>query len=399
MTKPQACSRKFLLGTSAMLLAAMTSMPSSAQDVSAENGDEEIEREGRLDTIVVTARRVEENLQKTPVTVSAFNERGLETRGVTDTVELARFVPNATFDTTSQFSGAATTFQGFIRGIGQSDFAINTDPGVGVYVDDVYIARTVGAVFDLYDIEQVEVLKGPQGTLFGRNTIGGTINIRTLRPNDEFSFRGSATYGRFNHVSVDAAANLPLAEGLLGSIAVSTEQQDGFQIRTLPDVPNIQNVTGAEIGTATAPNGGDQGRLDNQALRAKVLWEVNDRLETTFSADYSRARDSAPAQTVVALIGSQEAAAAGVDPFGLNPNSLGSAFNGCLLGLAPPPLCATASEFGRDIFNLNGDADPSNDVPFFNSAVVSNDIDQSLRPAQTSRTLMPGVFQMSQPLT
>ncbi len=350
---------------------------------------------GRLDEIIVTARRKAESLQSTPVTVSAYNARAIETRGITDTSELANFTPNATFDTTSTFSGAASTFQGFIRGIGQSDFAINTDPGVGVYIDDVYIARTVGSVFSLYDIEQVEILKGPQGTLFGRNTIGGAVNIQTKRPDENFAFKGSVEYGRFDRIAVDAAVNVPLAEGLNASIAVSTEQQDGYQERIFPDIPNINNVI-APGNLAGTPQGDTLGALDNQALRAKVLWEVNDRLETTFSGDFSRARDSAPAQSVVALIGSQEAtginAAAAANPFdpatgegnlsvaqagGLNPDSLAFAFNGCLLGLAPPPLCATTGELGRNITGLNADADTSNDLPLFGAGVISDDIDQT----------------------
>jgi len=280
----------------------------------------------RLEQVTVTARRVEENLQSTPVTVSAFTERALETRGITDTVELAQFVPNVTFDTTSTFSGAASTFQGFIRGIGQSDFAINTDPGVGVYVDDVYIARTVGSVFDLFDIAQVEVLKGPQGTLFGRNTIGGAVNITTQRPDDsEFTARGSLEFGRFDRFGIDAAVNVPIADGIAATIAFSAEQQDGFQDRvnavdpgnlanpggflgalnagafpplTAPDFTGgfVQNVVPVDVLTATNQNGQDPGGLDNQAVRAKLLWEINDRLETTTSFDYSRARDAAPAQ-------------------------------------------------------------------------------------------------------
>ena len=127
--------------------------PAFAQDQSndADTAQAEEDEEYGLQTIVVTARRVAEDLQTTPVTVTAFDQRALETRGILDTSELGNFSPNVTLDSTSQFSGASSTIQGFIRGIGQLDFAINTDPGVGIYVDDVYIARTVGSVTDLYD--------------------------------------------------------------------------------------------------------------------------------------------------------------------------------------------------------------------------------------------------------
>ena len=176
---------------------------------------------------------------------------------------------------------------------------------------------------------------------------------------------------------------------------MSSEQQDGFQERVIPDIPFIENL----VPAGNFP--GDrfdraQGALDNQSLRGKLAWDVADGIETTFSADYSRARDAAPAQSVVALIGSQEAAAvnaaAAANPFnpmtgtgnlsvaqagGLNPNSLAFAFNGCLLGLAPPPLCATTGQFGRDITGLNADADPNNDFPLFGAGVISSNIDQS----------------------
>ncbi|MEP1230711.1 MAG: TonB-dependent receptor [Litorimonas sp.] len=332
----------------------------------------------QVDEIIVTARRKAENLQSTPVTVSAYNERALETRGITNTSELANFTPNVTFDTTSTFSGAASTFQGFIRGIGQSDFAINVDPGVGVYIDDVYIARTVGSVFELYDIEQVEVLKGPQGTLFGRNAIGGAVNIKTRAPDGDFSAKGSIAYGRFDYIGLDAAINTPIAENLYGSVAVSSRQQDGFQERIIPDIPNIANIVSADVLAEVARNGGDQGRLDNQSIRAKLRWVPNDAFETTFSGDYSRARDSAPAQSVIALVGSQEALANGVTPDGFGANSLIPVFNGCLAGLAPQPLCDAALDVGPSIFNLNGDADPTNDVPFFGGdAIFTGDIDES----------------------
>ena len=155
---------------------------------------------GGLEDIVVTARKQAEDLQSTPVTVSAFTETGLANRGIVSNADIGNFTPNVVFDTSSSFAGA-DTFQAFIRGVGQSDFALNTDPGVGLYVDGVYIARAPGAVLDLLDVERVEVLKGPQGTLFGRNSIGGAVNVITRTPNDVFSFKGEATFRSEEHTS------------------------------------------------------------------------------------------------------------------------------------------------------------------------------------------------------
>ncbi len=365
-----------MLGASLFTLALLTSAPAYAQADDSADQDNAEERETGISEIVVTARRVSENLQETPVTVSAFDERALETRGITDTSELGNFTPNVTLDTTSTFSGASSTFQGFIRGIGQSDFAINTDPGVGVYVDDVYIARTVGAVFDLYDVQQVEVLKGPQGTLFGRNSIGGAVNVRTARPDSNFSARGSIAYGRFNYIGIDGTVNVPLADGLYSSIAFSSRQQDGFQERIPFTGPNAANLTTLSQSNVSDTNGLDGGGLDNQTIRGKLLWEVSPRFETTFSFDYSRIRDAAPPGTLVATIGGEEAEFVGTDGGGeLANGSLSSLFNACTIESALPPGALPPVCFLTGVASVNSDANPDNDIPTFGSQFITGDPD------------------------
>src|SRR6185312_1922389 len=135
-----------------------------------------------LDEIVVTAQKRAENVQNVPITISAFNAAALESRGVTNIAQLSSFSPNIQIDRASPFAGSSSIISAFVRGIGQNDFAFNMEPGVGLYVDGVYYARTVGAAVDLLDVERVEVLKGPQGTLFGRNTIGGAMSVVTRDP-------------------------------------------------------------------------------------------------------------------------------------------------------------------------------------------------------------------------
>lgn len=130
-----------------------------------------------LEEVMVTARKREENLQSTPIAVSAFTGNELENRQITSTDQLSEVTPNLTFDSVSPASGSSSAGQIFIRGIGQTDFTPVTDPGVGLYIDGVYMARSVGAVLDFLDVERIEILRGPQGTLFGRNTIGGAISI------------------------------------------------------------------------------------------------------------------------------------------------------------------------------------------------------------------------------
>ena len=133
----------------------------------------------QLEEIIVTAQRRTQNIQQVPISISAYTAETLQTKGLGDVSALTRLAPNVNLDAGSPFSGDTSVLSASIRGIGQDDFAFNLDPGVGVYLDGVYLARTIGANQSLLDVDRIEILKGPQGTLFGRNTIGGAINIVT----------------------------------------------------------------------------------------------------------------------------------------------------------------------------------------------------------------------------
>ena len=308
-----------------------------------------------LQEVLVSARRRTENLQTVPIAVSAFNASALEKRGIEDTAAAANFTPNVTFDTTSMFSGATSTFQGFIRGIGQTDFAINTDPGVGVYVDGVYFARTVGSVIDLLDVESLEVLKGPQGTLFGRNTIAGAVNVTTRRPANEFGYKASLQVGNDHQIYAQGVVELPLVDNkLLASIAFATHSRDGYQKRIAFNdsrVPNIPSI--ADSFTTNTSNNGEPGSENNQTLRAKLLWLASDELELTASADYAHIRDAAPPGTLLTTT---------LDTVG----SLAGLYNGCVLALAPQSICAASplGIYGRDI-------------PLYTDQFVTGDKDKS----------------------
>src|SRR3954466_3745523 len=127
---------------------------------------------GPIEEIGVTAQKREQNVQNVPIAITAFTAETLKDKGVGDIGQLTRFEPKVHLDAGWPFSGDTSVLSASIRGIGQDDFAFNLDPGVGVYVDGVYLARTIGANQSLLDIDRIEILKGPQGTLFGRNTIG-----------------------------------------------------------------------------------------------------------------------------------------------------------------------------------------------------------------------------------
>ena len=128
---------------------------------------------------------------KTPIAVSAFTGETLDYRGVDSLDQIERFVPSLTLHNNPSFGGASNSAAIYLRGVGQKEFLPTTEPGVGLYVDGVYVARSVGAILDIVDIERLEVLRGPQGTLFGRNTIGGAISIATRKPQVGGELEGS----------------------------------------------------------------------------------------------------------------------------------------------------------------------------------------------------------------
>ena len=140
-----------------------------------------------LEEVVVTARKKVESLQDTPISVTALSGDRLEDMGLSRITKLQNVTPNLVFQNTPAYSGAGNNAAVYIRGVGQKDFVPTIDPGVGIYVDEVYLGRSAGAVLDMIDIQQVEILRGPQGTLFGKNTVGGAISITTTKPNDELS--------------------------------------------------------------------------------------------------------------------------------------------------------------------------------------------------------------------
>ena len=174
----QIFNKTLLKGLSLGLGLAML-VPASAQD--SEKGISSL-----MEEVVVTARKREESVQDTPIAVSAFTGDSLDARGIQSIDALDSITPNMEFRNINTNGGGGSNASVYIRGVGQTDFVPSADPGVGVYVDGVYIARSIGAVLDLVDVDRVEVLRGPQGTLFGRNTTGGAISIHSQKPHEEF---------------------------------------------------------------------------------------------------------------------------------------------------------------------------------------------------------------------
>src|SRR5262249_8517118 len=147
---------------------------------------------GGLEEIVVSAERRVSNLQTTPIAITAISAKTLESRNLGNITDVGAYVPNAVIAPLG--AGWGATMAAFIRGIGLVDNILSFEPGVPIYVDDVYIGRPQGSIFDLLDLERVEVLRGPQGTLFGKNAEGGTIRLISVRPQGDDSGSISATY-------------------------------------------------------------------------------------------------------------------------------------------------------------------------------------------------------------
>lgn len=202
------------IATSGLLIAA----PASAQD-------EAIADEGDSGEIIVTARRREESLIDVPISVSAISGDTLAAQGAVDITALQDKTPNLTLQIAR---GSNSTLIGFIRGVGQQDPLWGFEPGVGLYVDDVYVARPQGAVLDIFDVSRVEVLRGPQGTLYGRNTVGGAIKYVTNKLGSDFAGKVRASYGAFNQIDLIGQVTVPIGDSLSIGGAVAWYQRDGF---------------------------------------------------------------------------------------------------------------------------------------------------------------------------
>lgn len=186
-----------------------------------------------LEEVTVTARKREENLQDTPISITAISGTMIDQAKLIKVSDIEQRTPNLSIRASD--NGVSSALQAYLRGVGQFDFALTVDPGVGMYVDGVYLARTVGANFKLSDIEQIQVLRGPQGTLFGKNTIGGAINVTTRRPSGETGYNAEVTGGEYGYYSFDGYLEFPVTDDVAASIAVLTEQSDGWQKRDRGD--------------------------------------------------------------------------------------------------------------------------------------------------------------------
>ncbi len=216
-----------------------------------------------LEEVVVTAQKREQNLQEVPVAVTAFDASALENAGVQDVTELQKTAPNVTMQVSR---GTNSTLTSYVRGIGQADPLWGFEPGVGLYVDDIYLARPQGGVLDVFDVERIEVLRGPQGTLYGKNTIGGAVKYVTKRLTGEPELNISGAVGSYNQRDLKISGQLPLIEDkLFFGASVAQFKRDGY----------------GEF----LQNGDENYDKDLMAARISLEWLPSDDVSVRFSAD------------------------------------------------------------------------------------------------------------------
>ena len=219
---------------------AIVASPASAQNAAraadvASDGD-----------IVVTARRREENLLQVPIAVTAFSAVALERTGAADLTDIQNTTPNTTL---KDARGTNSTLAAFIRGVGQQDPVPGFEAGIGIYLDDVYLNRPQAAVLDIYDVERIEVLRGPQGTLYGRNTIGGAVKYVTKRLPDHFELSLKGTYGSYNQADGIISISSPLGAGFKIGVSGARLTRDGFGTNTNLGISNYNKNIWAGRGT------------------------------------------------------------------------------------------------------------------------------------------------------
>lgn len=226
----------------------------------------EVKKSGyALEEVIVTAQKKAESLQDTPISLTAFGEERLEIDGINSLNDIGSKVPSLTIE---PFPINNATLRIFIRGIGLSDVQVTQDPPVGIYVDGVYIARSTGTALDVAELQRIEVLRGPQGTLYGRNTTGGAINLVTKRPTtDAFELKQKFTVGNRGLFTSKTSANIPLADTLAAKVAYLTTKSDGF----------IEN---------TGP-GGDFGDREVEGYRIDLRWDITDSMSLDYAYDNS----------------------------------------------------------------------------------------------------------------
>ncbi len=215
-----------------------------------------------LEEVIVTAERRETSLQDTPISVLAFGSSDLEKFGIDDLGDIQHSVPNLYM---RQFPNSQASLRTYMRGVGNNDVGMSTDPSVGVYIDGIYVARSIGLGSEVASLERIEVLRGPQGSLYGRNTIGGAINMITAKPTGEFGFKGNLSAGSHSYTRGRVEVDTPRAGGVAAKLSLLKSKKDGW----------VNNQ-------GSGPNFGDNDSLGG---RIAINWQPTDSVNVDYSFD------------------------------------------------------------------------------------------------------------------
>lgn len=283
-------------GVVAVACAAPASAQETAPSTAPVNQPEQAQDDG-IGEIVVTAQFREQSSQKTPLAITALSAETIAAQGLTTVSDIAAQAPNVVLQPAP--AGAGPSVQSFIRGVGQTDFNPAVSPGVGTYIDDVYYGTIAGANFDLVDLDRIEVLRGPQGTLAGQNSIGGSVKLYSKKPTGKGGGFVSLSYGRFNNVRVNAAADMTIVpDTLFMRITGVTDHKDGYVTRydyacTHPGtpVPSYTRDANCKLGT--------EGGKSVAAGRVQLRWVPTDALEVNLAADYISDKSEGTPQTLL----------------------------------------------------------------------------------------------------
>jgi len=300
-----------LLGMASMAVPLMlSSAPVWAADAAAA-ADTPAATDNGLEDIVVTATRQSTNLQSTPLAITAVTAKAIEAKGITAVNDLTSIVPNTQFRKTQGAYGPGVS--AFIRGVGQLDTSLAVEPAVAFYLDDVYYPLLLGSNFDLLDIDRIEVLRGPQGTLFGRNSLAGAVNIVSKQPSTtEASGHVQLTAGNYARREIRAGVNLPLSNSVAVSLSALSKKRTGYQRildftcemhrRGTPELAgsfpysDLNNLRPQDNCTI-----GHLGGEDVRAYRGTLLWKASSDLRFTVSADYIRDNSENAADSIVSI--------------------------------------------------------------------------------------------------
>ena len=267
---------------------------------------------GPLQEIVISATHIATKLQDTPIAITAVTSETLETRALTTTADLGNIVPNAVFRKSEGIFGPAVSV--YLRGIGQTDPQFNGEPSVAYYIDDIYYPFLFGSQFDLLDLDHVEVLRGPQGTLFGRNSIAGAVNMVSKKPSlTESSANLDVTIGAYDRRDVRASFSVPLTSTLAFGASLISKKRTGYQEMIDFSCQMYMNGTPQLAGsfpfqTPETTFGGGRtpkscvtdhlGGEDTRAIRGSLYWQPSEKLSVNVSGDYMDQNDEIPAEYI-----------------------------------------------------------------------------------------------------